>query len=102
MINPNVKGSAVKRGVQAAGVANKSPMGPTNRKSEPALFSGGVSEMVSSDANGNTVIGKGQKKPFKSSEDLTENFQDFAMQRKREKFRTQKPGGPNEVGGGLY
>ena len=117
MINPNVKGSAVKRGVQAAGVrpdgrtgvANKSPMGPTNRKSEPALFSGGIEELVSFDGDGKTQLSKGRKKPFKSSQSLTEDFGTDSLAQKREKFRTQRPGGPmatksspNEVGGGLY
>ena len=88
------------------GVGRKpNPMASANSKSTPALFSGGVSELVSFDANGNTQMGKAQKKPFQSSESMTENFSDFALQKKREKFRTQKPGGkglPNELGGGLY
>jgi hypothetical protein len=95
MINKQIK-PGVGRG------RKPNPMASANSKSTPALFSGGVSELVSFDADGNTKMGKAQKKPFQTSESLTEDINEYSLAKRREKFRTQKPGGPNELGGGLY
>ena len=64
MIKPNTRGSAVKKGLGAAGVANKSPMAPANSKSTPSLFNGGTEEIVSTDALGKPQLGKAKQKPF--------------------------------------
>ena len=80
----------INRQIKPGGSAKPNAMAPATSKSEPALFSGGMEELVSFDANGMTQLGKGKKKPFQSSESMTETFSDFAKEKNAKKLKQKQ------------
>ena len=85
MINRKVK--------PGAGAMSTKPnaMAPATSKTMPQLFNGGTEEIVSTDALGKPQLGKAKRKPFQSSESLTENYNDFVKEKNAKKNKQRQP-----------